>query len=189
MPLVARRTNTISFAIRAQDARTHSPEKPRTSLVIIPPPNCQPASIPRLSAAVPVRLERPAGSPMLGRSAVKHRSLARLYRELYRILVGHRVTLALALVGLSLATVLKLIPPAATKASDRLRRAGPAAARSSHVAGFPSRSRNRPSSVCCGLVALVLLVSILGKFFGLTQPLASHPSHEAGPGRSQSPGL
>jgi ATP-binding cassette subfamily B protein/subfamily B ATP-binding cassette protein MsbA len=47
----------------------------------------------------------------------KHRSLPVLYRELYRVLKGHRQTIALALLALSLATLLKLIPPAATKAA------------------------------------------------------------------------
>ena len=49
-------------------------------------------------------------------AAPKHRSLTRLYRELYRLLIGYRLTIALALVGASMATLLKLIPPAATKA-------------------------------------------------------------------------
>src|SRR5262249_55518728 len=47
----------------------------------------------------------------------RHRSLPLLYRELYRLLTGYRLTLALALAGLTLATLLKLIPPAATKAA------------------------------------------------------------------------
>ena len=44
-----------------------------------------------------------------------HRSLARLYRELFRLLAGHRLTIALALATLSIATFLRLLPPAATK--------------------------------------------------------------------------
>jgi ATP-binding cassette subfamily B protein/subfamily B ATP-binding cassette protein MsbA len=55
----------------------------------------------------------PNGQPGAG----KHRSLPILYRELYRVLKGHRRAIALALLGLSLATLLKLIPPAATKAA------------------------------------------------------------------------
>jgi len=49
--------------------------------------------------------------------ALRHRSLPTLYRELYRLLHGRRGSLALALATLSLATLLKLIPPAATKAA------------------------------------------------------------------------
>ena len=48
--------------------------------------------------------------------AGRHRSLPVLYRELYRILRGHRRAIALALLGLSASTLLKLVPPAATKA-------------------------------------------------------------------------
>ena len=49
--------------------------------------------------------------------ALRHRSLPELYRELYRLLQGRRAALAFALLSLSLATVLKLVPPAATKAA------------------------------------------------------------------------
>ncbi len=104
--------------------------------------------------------------PRAGLSAVKHRSLARLYRELYQILVGHRVTLALALAGLSIATVMKLIPPAATKAVIDyvvLARPLPEAVTS----WLPFSVPESPKLRLFGLVALVLLVSILGKFFGL----------------------
>src|SRR5262249_62325005 len=47
----------------------------------------------------------------------KPRRLPVLCQELYRILKGHQPTTALALRALSLATLLKLIPPAATKAA------------------------------------------------------------------------
>ena len=101
-----------------------------------------------------------------GLSAVKHRSLARLYRELYRILVGHRVTLALALAGLSIATAMKLIPPAATKAViDYVIMARPVPERI--TSWLPFSVPESPKLRLFGLVALVLLVSILGKFFGL----------------------
>ena len=50
-----------------------------------------------------------------GRGAGRHRSIGRLYRELYRILRGHRGSIALALLTLSVGTSLKLVPPAATK--------------------------------------------------------------------------
>src|SRR5208337_1816406 len=52
------------------------------------------------------------GEPL---AAGTHRSLPVLYRELYRALKGHRRTIALALLGLSVATLLKLVPPASTK--------------------------------------------------------------------------
>jgi ATP-binding cassette subfamily B protein len=45
----------------------------------------------------------------------RHRTLARLYLELIRLLQGNRLVLATALATLSISTVLKLVPPAATK--------------------------------------------------------------------------
>jgi len=47
--------------------------------------------------------------------ADSHRSLVRLYRELFRMLEGRRGTIAVALATLSVSTVLRLLPPAATK--------------------------------------------------------------------------
>jgi ATP-binding cassette subfamily B protein/subfamily B ATP-binding cassette protein MsbA len=44
-----------------------------------------------------------------------HRSLWVLYRELYRCLIGDRATVGLALLLLSIATLFRLVPPAATK--------------------------------------------------------------------------
>ena len=102
-----------------------------------------------------------------GPKAVKHRSLARLYRELYQILAGYRGTLALALAGLSIATLMKLIPPAATKAViDYVVLARPLPQNLS--SSLPFAIPESPKLRLFGLVGLVLLVSILGKFFGLT---------------------
>jgi ATP-binding cassette subfamily B protein len=103
----------------------------------------------------------------VGPRPIKHRSLARLYRELYKILVGHRLALALAFVGLSLATILKLIPPAATKAMiDYVVMAKPLP--QAVTAWLPIAVPESPKLRLVALVILVLLVSILGKFFGLT---------------------
>ena len=46
---------------------------------------------------------------------MRQRSLWRLYRELYAILEGHRGSIALAMATLSVSTLLRLLPPAATK--------------------------------------------------------------------------
>ena len=54
-------------------------------------------------------------TPPPGEAPVRQRSLWRLYRELYAILEGHRGSIALALATLSVATLLRLVPPAATK--------------------------------------------------------------------------
>jgi ATP-binding cassette, subfamily B, bacterial len=90
-----------------------------------------------------------------------------LYRELYRLLTGYRLTLALALAGLTLATLLKLIPPAATKvAIDYVllaRPLPPAFARWCPVA-IPESPQVRLAA----LVAVVMAVSVLGKFLGLS---------------------
>ncbi len=50
-----------------------------------------------------------------GIGAETHRSLGTLYRELYRTLTGQRGTIAFALALLSFATILRFLPPAATK--------------------------------------------------------------------------
>ncbi len=101
-----------------------------------------------------------------GQRTVKHRSLAQLYRELYRTLAGHRLTLALALAGLSIATAMKLIPPAATKAViDYVVMARPLPEQL--TSWLPFAIPESPRLRLVGLVALVLLVSVVGKFFGL----------------------
>jgi len=97
----------------------------------------------------------------------KHRSLARLYRELYRLLKGHRLALALAFVGLSLSTLLKLIPPAATKAViDYVVLARPLP--DAVTAWSPIAIPESPKIRLVLLVGLVLAVSVLGKVLGLT---------------------
>jgi ATP-binding cassette subfamily B protein/subfamily B ATP-binding cassette protein MsbA len=97
----------------------------------------------------------------------KHRSLPRLYRELYRLLKGHRLALALAFVGLSVSTLLKLIPPAATKAVIDyvvLARPLPEAVTTWSPIAVPDSPKIR----LVLLVGLVLVVSVLGKVLGLT---------------------
>jgi ATP-binding cassette, subfamily B, bacterial len=102
-----------------------------------------------------------------GPKPVKHRSLARLYGELYRLLAGHRAAIALSLAGLSIATALKLIPPAATKAViDYVVMARPLP--DQLTAWLPFTVPESPKLRLLELVSVVLLVSILGKFFGLT---------------------
>jgi ATP-binding cassette subfamily B protein/subfamily B ATP-binding cassette protein MsbA len=102
-----------------------------------------------------------------GPKPVKHRSLTRLYRELYRILAGHRLALALAFIGLSLATLLKLIPPAATKAMiDYVVLARPVP--EVLASRLPFSIPESPKLRLVALVLVVLVVSILGKVFGLT---------------------
>jgi ATP-binding cassette subfamily B protein/subfamily B ATP-binding cassette protein MsbA len=114
----------------------------------------------------------PAGSSQESASRdepirAKHRSLARLYAELYRLLSGHRLTIALALLGVSLATFLKLIPPAATKAViDYVILAHPLPA--AVVAWSPVALPESPKMRLTALVGVVLIVSVLGKALGLS---------------------
>ena len=62
-----------------------------------------------------IRAIRRSAAPGERHAAGVHRSLPVLYRELYRVLKGHRGTISLALLSLSAATLLKLVPPASTK--------------------------------------------------------------------------
>ena len=99
--------------------------------------------------------------------AGRHRSLPRLYQELYGLLVGYRATLGVALAALTVATLLKLIPPAATKAAIdyvMLSRPLPEWLVSHSPVAIPESPRLRLAM----LVAIVFVVSVLGKFLGLS---------------------
>ena len=107
--------------------------------------------------------KRAPGEPL---AAGKHRSLPVLYRELYRSLRGHRRTIALALLGLSVATLLKLVPPAATKVViDYVLMARPLPAAIEEWSPFPIPDSPRLRLPI--LVAVVTAISILGTMFGL----------------------
>jgi ATP-binding cassette subfamily B protein len=100
------------------------------------------------------------------RTTPKHRSLGQLYRELYLLLRAHRVKLAMALLGLSLATLLKLIPPAATKVViDYVISARPLPERV--AAWLPRVMHSSPKARLVSLVALVIIVSAIGRALAL----------------------
>jgi ATP-binding cassette, subfamily B, bacterial len=102
-----------------------------------------------------------------GGPATRHRSLPQLYRDLYGVLRGHRRTMLLALVGLTLATLLKLIPPAATKVAidyALLARPLPRFIAAWSPVPIPETPRGRLGA----LVAVVMVVSLLGKALGLS---------------------
>jgi ATP-binding cassette subfamily B protein/subfamily B ATP-binding cassette protein MsbA len=81
-------------------------------------------------------------------------------------LTGHRLTIALALLGLSLATVLKLIPPAATKfVIDYVILAHPLP--DWVLASSPVALPRSPKTLLLFLVGLVLVVSVLARTLGL----------------------
>jgi ATP-binding cassette subfamily B protein/subfamily B ATP-binding cassette protein MsbA len=89
-----------------------------------------------------------------------------LYRELYGVLKGHRRTIALALLALSLATLLKLIPPAATKAAIDyvlLARPVPPVIQQWSPITIPESPRLRLMI----LVAVVATITVLGTLVGL----------------------
>ena len=95
-----------------------------------------------------------------------HRSLPVLYRELYRTLKGHRRTIGLALLGLSLATLLKLIPPAATKAViDYVLLARPIPSALAQWSPVPIPESPKLRLVI--LVSVVAVISIVGTLIGL----------------------
>jgi ATP-binding cassette subfamily B protein len=97
----------------------------------------------------------------------QHRSLTRLYRELYGLLAGYRLTIAVSLAAASLATLLKLIPPAATKAViDYVVLAHPLPA--GVVEWSPVAVPESPKTRLVVLVGLVLAVSVVGKLLGLS---------------------
>jgi ATP-binding cassette subfamily B protein/subfamily B ATP-binding cassette protein MsbA len=98
----------------------------------------------------------------------KHRSLARLYRELNRLLRGQRLSIALALGLLSFATLLKLVPPAATKlVIDNVLLWRPVHVPARMAAWVPTALAANPRVMLGLLVAVVLGVSFLGTAVGL----------------------
>jgi ATP-binding cassette subfamily B protein/subfamily B ATP-binding cassette protein MsbA len=108
-----------------------------------------------------------ASRPEQATAAGRHRSLPRLYRELYGLLAGHRAALGVALAALTAATLLKLIPPAATKvAIDYVLPAKPLP--EWMVSHSPVAIPESPRLRLAVLVAIVFAVSVLGKFLGLS---------------------
>ena len=99
-----------------------------------------------------------------GRGATRHRSIGRLYRELYRLLRGRRASIALALATLSVGTSLKLVPPAATKlVIDHVLLARPLPPNLPSWLPVPETPRGR----LFALVGAVFVVSVLGTAVGL----------------------
>lgn len=107
------------------------------------------------------RQSRAAAGPAAGPS---HRSLVRLYRELFGILAGHRLTVAAALLTLSVSTTLRLLPPAATKLviDNVLVGQGP-------IPWVPAWAPvpARPEGRLVFLAMTVLVVSVVGTLVGL----------------------
>ena len=111
---------------------------------------------------------------------MRQRSLWRLYRELYAILEGHRGSIALALATLSVSTLLRLLPPAATKLVIDyvlLRRPLP----ESVTSRVPIP--DDPKARLMLLVAAVLAVSTVGLVDRALGTLAGDPGEQARAGR------
>jgi ATP-binding cassette subfamily B protein len=100
-------------------------------------------------------------------ASIKHRSLPQLYRELHQILAGYRLTIVTALVAASIGTALKLIPPAATKAViDYVVMKQPLPKLVADWSPFPIP--DSPKLRLMIIVVFVLVVSVVGKFLGLS---------------------
>ena len=112
------------------------------------------------------RRER-AGGPVKaapGEPASRQRSLAQLYRGLYEILRGHRAAIAVALATVSVSTILRLLPPAATKlVVDYVLLRRPIPESVARRIPIPDDPRAR----LLVLVGAVLAASILGLVVGL----------------------
>ena len=94
------------------------------------------------------------------------RSLGRLYVDLWKMMRGHRLAVASALAASSVATLLKLVPPAATKwVIDYVLSDHPLPSRLPGwaYAAIPPSPRAR----LFGLVGVVLVVSVVGTLVGL----------------------
>jgi ATP-binding cassette subfamily B protein/subfamily B ATP-binding cassette protein MsbA len=93
-----------------------------------------------------------------------HRSVWQLYGELFRLMRGHRWGVAVALATLTVGTLLRLIPPAATKVViDYVLLARPLPDRIPSWAPIPASSLGKLGAV----VAVVFAVSILGAMLGV----------------------
>ncbi len=87
-----------------------------------------------------------------------------MYRELYRLLEGHRGSIGVALATLSVATTLRLVPPAATKlVIDQVLLGHPLPADLPSWLPVPESARRK----LFALVGLVFAVSVLGTAIGL----------------------
>ena len=94
----------------------------------------------------------------------RHRSVFELYGELYRLMRGHRGAVAVALATLTVGTLLRLIPPAATKVViDYVLLDRPLP---DHLPGWLPIPGSAVGKLV-GVVAVVFLVSVIGSLLGV----------------------
>ena len=94
----------------------------------------------------------------------KNRPLRRLYVELFRLTKGHRLTVGMALALLTFGTLLKFLPPAATKlVIDYVLMARPIPSTFPFARMIPSSPQDR----LLVLVLVVFVVSLLGALIGV----------------------
>ena len=95
----------------------------------------------------------------------KARSLRRIYRELFRLLSGSRRSVAVGLALMTVGTLLRLLPPAATKlVIDYILLKKPIPPRLMTWVPVPTRPENRLAL----LVSLVAIVSLFGTLVSVT---------------------
>jgi ATP-binding cassette subfamily B protein len=106
----------------------------------------------------------PSAEAVIGRSTARHRTFLQLLGHFFGLLGPLRVRLVLALVSLTVATLLNLAPPAATKVIvDYVLIDNPMPAYLTEVLGFPGDRR-----VLLGAVALVVvLISVVAIVIGM----------------------
>ncbi len=106
----------------------------------------------------------PDPKDLKGRGSARHRSIGRLYRELYRALRGQRSAITLALLTLTVGTTLRLVPPAATKlVIDHVLLSKPLPPHLPPWLPIPGT----PRGLLFALVGAVFAVSVIGTAIGL----------------------
>ena len=117
----------------------------------------------------PARELAPAGGTAIGTPTTEHRSFAALLGEFFKLLGGQKIRLTLALGTLTIATLLNLVPPAATKVLvDYVLIDNPIPAELSQRFGLPTDRRLLLRAVVVAVV-VISLTSITVSMWGRWQ--------------------
>ncbi len=105
----------------------------------------------------------PSAEAALGSPGAGTRSFMSLLGRFGELVRGHRTRIALALVTLTIATTMNLVPPAATKVVvDYVLMGKPVPAFLTDRLGLPSEPRHLLAAVSVGVVALALISIVIG---------------------------